>query len=290
MANGSETRPAWRSALDDLGEAARSRLARARRSRTLRIGISARIFHPQADSKGLESKTLQYLEQSVAHWVMARNVLVFMVPVVNSDGLIHRSDIRLGDYSKNLDGLVLQGGADLSPANYGETPLKPEWAGDRVRDSYEMELVNEFIERGKPILGICRGMQLINVAFGGSLYQDLPTQLANSREHRSDAFDKHFHEIRFDPGSGLARVYPEIAKARVNSIHHQAVKNLGRDLQIEARSEEDHVVEAIRWKGPSYVFGVQWHPEFHHPSDDSLLHCTPILDEFVNAARKRLWF
>ena len=88
----------------------------------------------------------------------------------------------------------------------------------------------------------------------------------------------------------MARLYPELAKARVNSIHHQAVKNLGRDLQIEARSEEDHVVEAIRWKGPSYVFGVQWHPEFHQPGDASLLDCMPILDEFLNAARKRRWF
>jgi putative glutamine amidotransferase len=289
MSNSNQTRPAWRNVINDLSEAAQARFARARRRRTLRVGISARIFHPQPDSKGLESKTLQYLEQSVAHWVMARNVLVFMVPVVNSDGLIHRSDIRLSDYSKNLDGLVLQGGADLSPANYGETPLKPEWAGDRARDSYEMELVNEFIDRGKPILGICRGLQLINVAFGGSLYQDLPTQLNNSREHRSDQFDRHYHEIRFDPGSGLARLYPELAKARVNSIHHQAIKNLGRDLEVEARSEEDHVIEAIRWKGPSYVFGVQWHPEFHHPSDNSLLNCTPVLDEFLTAARKRLW-
>jgi putative glutamine amidotransferase len=221
---------------------------------------------------------------------MARSVLVFMVPVVNSDGLLHRSDIRLSDYAKSLDGLVLQGGADVSPAMYGETPLKAEWAGDRIRDSYEMELVNEFIERGKPILGICRGLQLINVAFGGSLFQDLPTQLANSLEHRSDQFDQHSHEVRFDPGSGLARLYPELAKARVNSIHHQAIKNLGRDLEVEARSEEDHVIEAIRWKGPSYVFGVQWHPEFHPPGDNSLLNCTPIVDEFLAAARRRSWF
>ncbi len=290
MAITNEARPEWRRVISDVGEALRTRLARARRSHTLRIGISARIFHPQPDGKGMESKTLQYLEQSVAHWVMARNVLVFMVPVVDSVGLLHRSDIRLSDYAKNLDGLVLQGGADLSPSNYGEAPLKQEWAGDRIRDSYEMELVNEFIERGKPILGICRGLQLINVAFGGSLYQDLSTQLASSREHRSDQFDQNFHEIRFDPGSGMARLYPELAKARVNSIHHQAVKNLGRDLQIEARSEEDHVVEAIRWKGPSYVFGVQWHPEFHQPGDASLLDCMPILDEFLNAARKRRWF
>lgn len=280
----------WRAVLDDVNQALRARLARARGHRTLRIGISARIFHPQPDGKGMDTKTLQYLEQSVAHWVMARSVLVFMVPVVNSDGLLHRSDIRLSDYAKSLDGLVLQGGADVSPAMYGETPLKSEWAGDRIRDSYEMELVNEFIERGKPILGICRGLQLINVAFGGSLFQDLPTQLANSLEHRSDQFDQHFHEVRFDPGSGLARLYPELAKARVNSIHHQAIKNLGRDLQIEARSEEDHVIEAIRWKGPSYVFGVQWHPEFHPPGDNSLLNCTPIVDEFLAAARRRSWF
>ena len=114
--------------------------------RTLKIGLSARLLHPRADGKGLESKTLQYLEQSVAQWIMARDVLVFMIPSITRDGMLDRSVMRLSDYAKNLDGLVLQGGADINPAAYGETEMRPEWAGDRTRDMYEMELLHEFLE------------------------------------------------------------------------------------------------------------------------------------------------
>ena len=82
--------------------------------RTLRIGVSARIFHPEPGAKGLRGKTLQYLEESIAHWVMSRDVLVFMIPTVGHQGMLHPSNIRLRDYAKHLDGLLLQGGADVS--------------------------------------------------------------------------------------------------------------------------------------------------------------------------------
>jgi gamma-glutamyl-gamma-aminobutyrate hydrolase PuuD len=145
--------------------------------RPLRIGLSARIYHPVAGATGLQSKSLQYLEQSVAHWVMSRDVMVFMIPAVSGDAMVHRSSIRLSDYPGYLDGLILQGGADISPQSYGEEPSHPDWAGDRVRDAYEMELLHEFMEAGKAVLGICRGAQLINVALGGTLYQDIATQI-----------------------------------------------------------------------------------------------------------------
>ncbi|HVL35610.1 MAG TPA: type 1 glutamine amidotransferase [Burkholderiales bacterium] len=251
----------------------------------LKIGVSPRLFHPQPDASGIQSKTLQYLEQSVAHWVMSRDVLVFMVPTVDKDGLIHRSNIRVADYARVLDGLVLQGGADVSPTMYGEEPLQPAWAGDRLRDVYEIELVHEFIEAGKPVLGICRGAQLINVALGGTLYQDIATQIADAGPHVTDAYEKHRHEIRFEPGSRLARLYRGVERAGVTSIHHQCVKALGRGLRAEAWAEPDGVVEAIRGTGKGYVFGVQWHPEFHHPGDPAMLDSAPILEEFLEAAR-----
>jgi putative glutamine amidotransferase len=264
---------------------AREFLSRKLTPDALKIGVSARLFHPQPDAKGIQSKTLQYLEQSVAHWVMSRDVLVFMVPTVDKDGLLHRSEVRLADYARVLDGLVLQGGSDVSPSTYGETPLAPQWAGDRLRDVYEMELVHEFIEAGKPVLGICRGAQLINVAFGGTLYQDIPTQVADSQVHVTDAYERHRHDIRFEPGSGLARLYRSAEKPVVTSIHHQSVKALGRGLRVEAWSEPDGVVEAIRSTGKTYVFAVQWHPEFHHPGDKTVLDSAPILEEFLDAAR-----
>jgi gamma-glutamyl-gamma-aminobutyrate hydrolase PuuD len=255
----------------------------------LKIGISARIFHPQPNSVGIYTKTLQYLEESVAHWVMSRDVLVLMVPSVDKDGIIHRSNIRLSDYAKHLDGLVLQGGADVAPESYGEAPLSLEWVGDRVRDVYEMELLHEFVEAGKPVLGICRGAQLINVAHGGTLYQDIKTLKPDSFEHRSERhYDANTHEIDIMPGTGLAKLYPGEKAVCVNSIHHQAVKDLGRDLVVEARSVPDQMIEAIRWTGKGYVFGVQWHPEFLNPADEKVLSPVPILDDFLSAVRKRM--
>ena len=257
--------------------------------RPLRIGLSARIYHPQPGATGLQSKSLHYLEQSVAHWVMSREVMVFMIPSVSGDGLLHRSSIRLSDYPQYLDGLVLQGGADISPQSYGEEPVQPEWAGDRLRDAYEMELLHEFMEAGKPVLGICRGAQLINVALGGTLYQDIATQYDQPDIHVHDDYDKYAHAIAWEAGGSLGKLYPEQAGGRVVSIHHQAIKAVGKGLRVEARSVEDGLIEAVRLEGKPYVLGLQWHPEFHPPRSPDLLNCTPILDEFLNAARGRRW-
>jgi putative glutamine amidotransferase len=254
--------------------------------RTLKIGVSARIFHPETGAKGLRSKNLQYLEESIAQWVMSRNVLVFMVPTVNTNGLLHPSNIRLRDYAKHLDGLVLQGGADVSPQSYAQAATRPEWSGDRARDMYELELLHEFIEAGKPVLGICRGCQLINVAFGGTLYQDIASDVPTAIEHVSDLYDSHYHPVHFPQGSSLAKLFPSKPEALVNSIHHQAVKDLGRDLAVEAYSGTDNLVEAIRYRKARFVMGLQWHPEFHRAGSAELLDCTPILDDFLRAARE----
>lgn len=254
--------------------------------RTLKIGISARIFHPESGAKGLRSKTLQYLEESIAQWVMSRDVMVFMIPTVNNNGMLHSSNIRLRDYARHLDGLVLQGGADVSPQTYSEAATRPEWGGDRARDVYELELLHEFVEAGKPVLGICRGCQLINVAFGGTLYQDIASDVPTAIEHVSERYDSHYHMIHFPQGSVLGSLFPDKPEALVNSIHHQAVKDLGRDLVVEAVSGTDNIVEAVRHRRARFVMGLQWHPEFHRGGSAELLDCTPILDEFLAAARE----
>lgn len=254
--------------------------------RTLRIGVSARIFHPEAGAKGLRGKTLQYLEESIAHWVMSRDVLVFMIPTVGHQGMLHPSNIRLRDYAKNLDGLLLQGGADVSPQTYAESALSHEWPGDRVRDMYELELLHEFIESGKPVLGVCRGCQLINVAFGGTLYQDIATDVPTANVHVNENYDQHRHGVHFPDGSTLLNMFPGRHDAIVNSIHHQAVKTLGRDLNIEAVSASDGIIEAVRYRRAPFVMGVQWHPEFHRAGGPELLDCTPLLDTFLRVARE----
>ncbi|WP_134046374.1 gamma-glutamyl-gamma-aminobutyrate hydrolase family protein [Paraburkholderia caballeronis] len=254
--------------------------------RTLRIGVSARIFHPEPGAVGLRGKTLQYLEESIAHWVMSRDVVVFMIPTVGHQGMLHPSNIRLRDYAKHLDGLLLQGGADVSPQTYEEVAARPEWPGDRVRDMYELELLHEFVESGKPVLGVCRGCQLINVAFGGTLYQDIATDVPTASVHVSEHYDQHRHAIHFPDGSTFASMFPGRREAIVNSIHHQAVKTLGRDLNIEAVSAGDGLIEAVRHRRSPFVVGVQWHPEFHRAGGPELLDCTPLLDTFLRAARE----
>ena len=232
-----------------------------------RIGVSPRLLHPQPGARGVFTKMLHYVEDGIAQWLQSRHALLFVLPLSQ----------RAADYAQALDGLVLQGGADISPLAYGEQPLKPEWAGDALRDRYEIDLVRAFTSAAKPVLGICRGAQLINVALGGSLHQDIPA-------HRSDDYDQHAHEVRLEPGSGLARLYGETGPRRVVSIHHQAIKQLARGLEVEARAD-DGVIEAVRGTGAGYVCAVQWHPEFHG-GRHGFLDGGPLLDEFLRAARR----
>jgi putative glutamine amidotransferase len=251
--------------------------------RPLKIGVSARIQYGDPAKIGYLKKNIYYLEHSYAQYILAHDAMPFLVP----DLAGHRqTSLTLADYAAELDGLMLQGGTDISPQSYGEAPLKPEWGGDPPRDRYELELLNRFIEAKKPVLGICRGHQLINVALGGTLYQDTLTQVAGSHVHSDlSVYDDHYHHVRIEPGSGLAHVYPGKDTVKVNTLHHQAVKDLGRGLVIEARSAEDGIVEAIRYTGDQYLVGVQWHPEFIHDRDPELLDGSPLMEEFLRAAR-----
>ncbi|MCJ7837744.1 MAG: gamma-glutamyl-gamma-aminobutyrate hydrolase family protein [Burkholderiales bacterium] len=254
----------------------------------LKIGLSARILHdPPAEMGFRNKKVLQYLEQSIAHWIMGQRALVFMVPTIESGSRLQRARVTMRDYVRELDGLVLQGGADVSPRSYGEEPLRPEWNGDRVRDLYEIDMLWEFVIQQKPVLGICRGAQLINVAFGGTLVQDIPTLAGGAiRHYDRDAYDEWSHEISIEPGSRLARLFPGVERANVTSIHHQAVKSIGNGLVVEAHAA-DGIIEAIRWTGSSHVVGLQWHPEFQQGIPQRFLDGAPVLLEFLEKARER---
>ncbi|HSD43173.1 MAG TPA: type 1 glutamine amidotransferase [Burkholderiales bacterium] len=261
----------------------------AGREPPLRIGLSARLLHADsAGTLGFRNKTLQFLESSLAHWIMAHGALVFMIPTLETDASLRRASVSMRDYVDALDGLVLQGGADLSPTTYGEEPRRPDWRGDRLRDLYEIDLLWEFVIHRKPVLGICRGAQLVNVAFNGTLHQDIATEVPNAARHVDrEAYDTLYHDVSFEPGSRLAELYGAGHRARVTSIHHQSVKRLGNSLVVEARSPSDGVVEAIRWTGGSFVMGLQWHPEFHPPAGADLLDSGPIMAEFLGEARRR---
>lgn len=254
----------------------------------LKIGVSARLLYPDPRRVFLPTKTVQYLEQSVANWVMSGEVLALMIPEMSLASPHLPANVTIGDYVDLLDGLVLQGGNDIAPESYGEVAINPEWSGDRIRDRYEIELFEEFVRQGKPVFGICRGCQLINVALGGTLYQDISTQVAGSLQHRCEQrYENNFHAMRVLNGTWLASLYPKTDLTRINTIHHQAVKGLGKGLVAEAMSEPDGIVEALRWDGPSFVMGVQWHPEFMNPADAELLDGRPLLGAFLAACHER---
>jgi len=249
----------------------------------LLIGLSPRIMRNLPPQFGFRGKTLQYLEQSIAHWVMSAGALIVMIPTVERGSAMTELALSVDDYVQALDGLILQGGADIDPQAYGEAPGELLGVTDSVRDRFELNLLRAFAAAGKPVLGICRGMQLINVAYGGTLHQDLIGGGATERAHSAPAYDEHQHDLRFEPDSWFASLYPEHAAPAVNSIHHQGVKQLGAGLAVEAWSD-DGVPECIRGTGDNFLLGVQWHPEFHDARFPHLLPGDPMLRAFLEAA------
>jgi putative glutamine amidotransferase len=250
--------------------------------RRLRIGVSACFFHADPTRPIFKGKTLLYAEQSLLKALSNRGAIPYLVPEP-SDG------VSLGELARDLDGLVLPGGSDVDPVSYGARSLRPESPGDAHRDQYEMSLFHAFMTHEKPVFGICRGAQLMNVARGGTLHQDLATELPRARRHRDwESYDQNFHEVELIRGGVLDELLGTQRARRINTIHRQAIDELGEGVRIEARCPEDGVIEAISIEGPVFAVGVQWHPEFHDPKDSSLLHWEPLIQEFLReAARTR---
>ena len=175
-----------------------------------------------------------------------------------------------------IDGLMLAGGADIDPSSYGQ-PAHPETVDTAPeRDAFEIALVRAAIERDMPVLGICRGMQLVNVARGGTLLQHLPERYGHE-EHRRvlGSFDGSDHKVVLSEGSVAASAAGEVAHV-TKSHHHQGVDRLGEGLIVTGVSPLDDLPEAIELPGRRFVLGVQWHPEADPAST--------VVDAFVEAA------
>ncbi len=160
-----------------------------------------------------------------------------------------------------FDGLILAGGADLDPAVYG-APAHPETNGcQRDRDDFELALARRAVARDLPLLGICRGIQVLNVAFGGTLHQHLPELLGHG-EHRRvpGSFEGAAHDVMLLPDSLAARATGELRHS-TRSHHHQAIDRVGDGLTVSGRSDLDDLVEAVELPGARFVLAVQWHPE-----------------------------
>ena len=187
-------------------------------------------------------------------------------------------------------GLVLTGGEDLDPRRYGEDPIAQCGPPIPERDELETTALNLALERDIPVLGICRGCQVLNVYYGGTLYQDLRAQRPDTGAHEQEAWGGRSHGVTVEPGSRL----DEIVRGqvlRINSFHHQAIKDLGPGLQVAALAD-DGVIEAVEARDRAWVIGVQWHPERHEATapdsdPDRLLFGAFRQAVYENAARGR---
>lgn len=253
---------------------------------TVTIGISAGWMHADDRRERYNGRPLLFVERSMAEWVMRHGGAVPMV--IPGAGPDENPAVGAQDFAEAIDGLLLQGGVDVAPESYGQQPIDSRWSGDRIRDGYELDLVEACLRRDRPILGICRGHQLLNVAFGGTLLQDIATQRDGALNHRDPhLYHRHTHRVVFEPGAVLRRLYGADG-GMVNSVHHQAIRRLGDGLAVEARCEADQIVEAVRSTGPEYAVGVQWHPEFQTPDQRDLLGADELLEDFLAAVRRRI--
>ena len=173
----------------------------------------------------------------------------------------------LGQLANDVDGFLMTGGQDVSPALYGEERLDSCGETLPVRDGMESRLFQLCLERDVPVLGICRGIQLMNVLLGGTLYQDLPSQRPTQTEHHmSPPYDRPVHQVEICKGTPLFDLL-QTERMDVNSYHHQAVRDKAPALQTMAVSE-DGLIEAVCLPERPFVWAVQWHPELSWRTDE----------------------
>lgn len=166
-----------------------------------------------------------------------------------------------GEILDSCDGLLLSGGTDVDPKIFGEIPHTALGRVDGPRDPFEITLAQEAVRRDMPVLGICRGLQVLNVAMGGTLIQDIPTDVPGAIVHETgDNRIEIAHAVTIESDSRLAQLLASF-RVDVNSFHHQAAKRLGQGLTRSATSPDDGVVEGLEMRDRKFVVAVQWHPE-----------------------------
>ena len=192
------------------------------------------------------------------------------------------SEETMRRYAELCDGFCFTGGVDIEPRRFAEETKNSCGKIQLYRDKLELSMFDIVFKEKKPIMGICRGAQVINVALGGTLYQDIPTEIQTDIQHRqSEAKDMHSHEIIIYTGTPY---YELIGKERIpaNSFHHQSVKVLGEGLKVMAVAD-DGVIEALYYEGDRYIRAYQWHPERLCHKDENHK-C--IFTDFINAVKE----
>lgn len=224
------------------------------------VGVTGYLITPeQSRVLGFGPRSLTIAPDTYLDWLRAEGMLPLPVPA-------HPESLH-DDYLDLLDALVLAGGADIDPSRYGATPHPLGTALEPHRDAFEFALATAALRRGLPILGICRGMQLLNVALGGAMHQHLPdstvglvhsSEFRNGERHPDDRWITAYHDVEVtDPQ------LRELAGERLttNSFHHQGVARLGAGLRVAARATDGLVEAVVGTSRP--ILGVQWHPEMH---------------------------
>lgn len=239
---------------------------------------------------GVTTQSLQAVEGIPASmppsWIMNRMYLDALVRAGAAPVLLpllaDQPDVMRALYER-LDGLLLPGGVDIEPATFGEARHPLLRHTDPPRDVVELQLARWAMADGLPVLGLCRGLQILNIAAGGTLYQDVQAQRFGSQKHDFEppehTRDFLAHEVELVTGSRL-HALAGAASAPVNSMHHQGIQRLGDGLAATAHAP-DGLVEAIEGTGNSFTVAVQWHPESLEPNDDV---SRALFREFVTAA------
>ena len=239
------------------------------------IGITSNLF-PPAERRFYKGKALEYGEQSLATCVARAGGIPVML--FRGEGGPQDQERLAAQVIERMQGLVLSAGSDVAPESYGQAPLRPEWAGEIHRDRWEIALYHAAIEAGIPVLGVCRGCQLLNVAEGGTLWQDVVSEQGCDVHRSQELYCQLGHTIQVVDGTVVATLFDE-EEPRVNSVHHQSLRELGQGLAVSALSP-DGVVEAVEREGAPWVVGIQWHPEWMPEAPSSLR----LLDLFVQRA------
>ncbi len=213
------------------------------------IGIPCR-----AGVRGKTNRPMYYSNKSYAQAIESVGGVPMLIPIM-------KKSRSLAVLLSHIDGLLLPGGVDICPNNYQEEVHPTLRETDIELDKLELELVDWAMKQDIPTLGICRGLQMINVALGGTLYQDLATEYTESLQHANWDLppNKIVHSVQIEPGSSMEGVL-SVREVAVNSLHHQAIKVPGKGIIISGRSQ-DNVVELIEVPQQSFMIAVQCHPE-----------------------------
>ena len=206
--------------------------------------------------KTAQNEARQTLNRAYVRAVEAAGGVPLILPITTNPDTIHRC-------LDAIDGVLLSGGVDVEPGRYGQEPHPTVDTTDADRDAAEIALIRAALERDKPIFAICRGLQILNVALGGTLIQDLPTEkpstIIHSQSERNIPRPETVHSIQIDSDSRLARIVGANVM-QVNSLHHQALSEIADGLSVTARAE-DGVIEAAEMTDRRFVVAIQCHPE-----------------------------